>query len=70
MGIRDFRFCDGIARRDFLRLGAAGLFGVGLSLPDLLQRQALAADQGTPTREPIAGADPRQRVCSPPEGWG
>jgi uncharacterized protein (DUF1501 family) len=29
-------FCDGIARRDFLRLGAAGVFGFGLSLPQLL----------------------------------
>jgi uncharacterized protein (DUF1501 family) len=44
-------FCDGLIRRDFLRLGAAGLFGMGLTLADLLQRQALAADQGTPTRD-------------------
>ncbi len=29
-------FCDGIARRDFLRLGAAGVFGCGLTLPRLL----------------------------------
>jgi uncharacterized protein (DUF1501 family) len=29
-------FCDGIARRDFLRLGAAGVFGFGLSLPQML----------------------------------
>lgn len=39
-------FCDGIARRDFLRLGAAGLLGFELSLPALLARQACAA--GTP----------------------
>jgi hypothetical protein len=51
MLVRNSRFCDGLARRDFLRLGAAGLFGMGLTLPDLLQRQALAADQGTPTRD-------------------
>ena len=29
-------FCDGIARRDFLRLGVAGVFGCGLTLPRLL----------------------------------
>jgi uncharacterized protein (DUF1501 family) len=29
-------FCDGIARRDFLRLGAAGVFGCGFSLPQML----------------------------------
>jgi uncharacterized protein (DUF1501 family) len=29
-------FCDGIARRDFLRLGVAGVLGCGLSLPRLL----------------------------------
>src|SRR5947209_15766381 len=40
------RFCDGVDRRDFLRLGTAGLFGFGLSLPNLLQRQALAAANG------------------------
>ncbi len=40
------RFCDGIRRRDFLRLGTAGLFGLGLSLPDLLRLQARAAEEG------------------------
>ena len=29
-------FSDGVARRDFLRLGAAGIFGCGLTLPRLL----------------------------------
>src|SRR5881396_2764656 len=29
-------FCDGLARRDFLRLGTAGLFGIPLTLPRLL----------------------------------
>ena len=33
---RSARFCDGVARRDFLRLGTAGVFGLGLTLPDLL----------------------------------
>jgi uncharacterized protein (DUF1501 family) len=44
-------FCDGIARRDFLRLGSVGLFGMGLTLPGLLARQARAAEQGRPTRD-------------------
>jgi Protein of unknown function (DUF1501) len=37
------RFCDGIARRDFLRVGSAGLFGLGLSLADILHGTARAA---------------------------
>ena len=36
------QFCDGVGRRDFLRLGTAGLFGMGLTLPGLLRAQALA----------------------------
>ena len=35
-------FCDGLHRRDFLRVGATGLFGLNLTLPGLLQRQAQA----------------------------
>src|SRR5438132_1480614 len=46
---RNSRFCDGIQRRDFLRLGTAGLFG--LSLPALLERQARAADKGHTTKD-------------------
>lgn len=37
-------FCDGIRRRDLLRVGVAGLFGGALPLSELLRRQALAAD--------------------------
>jgi Protein of unknown function (DUF1501) len=33
-------FCDGLARRDFVRLGLTGLFGASLSLPRLLQAEA------------------------------
>src|SRR4051794_9924848 len=40
---RNTTFCDGLARRDFLRLGGASLFGMGLSLPGLLESQARAA---------------------------
>jgi uncharacterized protein (DUF1501 family) len=44
-------FCDGLQRRDFLRLGMAGLFGTSLTLPDLLRRQAEAAEQGLHPKE-------------------
>jgi hypothetical protein len=39
-------FCDGLHRRDALRLGVAGVFGFGLTLPKLL-----AVEQGKPTRD-------------------
>ena len=32
-------FCDRMARRDFLRVGTAGLFGMGLTLPGLVRIQ-------------------------------
>ena len=35
-------YCDGLSRRQALRLGATGLFG-GLGLPSLMQMQAVAA---------------------------
>lgn len=43
------RFCDGIRRRDFLRVGTAGLFG--LTLPRLLELQARGATQGSQARD-------------------
>src|SRR5882724_2195952 len=42
-------FCDGVHRRDFLRLGTAGLFG--LTLPRLLELQARAAQTGNSPRD-------------------
>ncbi len=42
------RFCDNIRRRDFLRLGAAGFFGTGFGLPQLLAAEARAP---APTKE-------------------
>jgi len=39
-------FCDGIRRRDFIRVGAAGAFGFGATLPSMLERQAGAAGIG------------------------
>jgi uncharacterized protein (DUF1501 family) len=44
-------FCDGIHRRDFVRLSAASLFGMSFTLPRLLAAQARAADQGRTTRD-------------------
>jgi hypothetical protein len=38
------RFCDGLNRRDFLRVGALGIGG--LTLPDLLRLQAQAGSKG------------------------
>lgn len=38
-------FCDRIRRRDMLRIGTAGAFGLGVSLPQLFQNQAFAASQ-------------------------
>jgi uncharacterized protein (DUF1501 family) len=40
LGRRGLRRCDGVSRRDFLRVGALG--GLGLTLPMLLRSQALA----------------------------
>ncbi|RLS56383.1 MAG: DUF1501 domain-containing protein [Planctomycetota bacterium] len=39
------RFCDGVSRRDFLKVGATGI--AGLSLPQLLRAEALAGAQAT-----------------------
>ena len=43
------RYCDGIARRDVLRIGTAGLFG--LSLPRLLELQSRAKEQQRPVHD-------------------
>ncbi|HWE03548.1 MAG TPA: DUF1501 domain-containing protein [Tepidisphaeraceae bacterium] len=42
----DRPYCDKINRREFMRVGAAGVMGVHLTLPMLLQRQAQAAVNG------------------------
>src|SRR5262249_29198725 len=46
-----FTDCEGFHRRDFLKLGSAGL--LGLTLPELLRLEARAAKKGTSKR----GAD-------------
>src|SRR4051794_11068328 len=43
------RDCQSPNRREFLRIGAIGTFG--LSLPGLLRSQALAAARGTPAKD-------------------
>jgi hypothetical protein len=45
------RFCNGVTRRDFIHLGAAGAFGLGLNLPTILQAQEHAAARGQETRD-------------------
>ncbi len=46
---RAFRNCDGLSRRDVLKIGA--LAAGGLALPDILRRQALAARAGTSVKQ-------------------
>ena len=48
---RQRTFCDGTSRRDMLRYGAAGLFGMGVSLPQMLEQKALAAARGKSSRD-------------------
>ena len=44
-------FCNGVTRRDFIHLGGAGVFGMGLNLPTILQAQERAAARGQTTRD-------------------
>ena len=41
------RFCDGLARRDMLRIGAAGMLGSQLSLQQLLAAENAKAKSST-----------------------
>src|SRR5260370_12407165 len=45
------RFCTGVTRRDFIQVGAGGIFGMGLTLPQVLQAQARSAASGQTTRD-------------------
>src|SRR2546423_1592139 len=45
--------CDGWSRREFIRVGGAGLFGVGLG--DILKLQALAGESASDTAKSKAG---------------
>ncbi len=59
-------FCDGVSRRDFLRVGSLGMGG--LSLPQLLQAEK-AAGVGSSNKAIImvymAGAPPHQDLIDP-----
>ncbi len=48
MGVNSKTDCEGFFRRDFLKIGAAGIFG--LSLPELLRFEALAKEKGKDSR--------------------
>src|SRR4051812_28116067 len=43
------RFCDGVSRRSFLKIGA---FGAGLTLADLLRARATASTTANPPTAP------------------
>src|SRR5471032_3347977 len=45
------RFCNGVTRRDFVRIGTAGVFGLGLNLPTILQAQERARAAGQSPRD-------------------
>jgi hypothetical protein len=45
------RFCNGVTRRDFIHLGAAGVFGLGLNLPTILHAQERARARGQESRD-------------------
>ncbi len=46
---RSYCTCDGLTRRDVLRVGALGLGG--MTLPNLLRHQALATESGQPVKK-------------------
>src|SRR5713226_7210456 len=48
MPLRTRTDCEGFHRRDFLKLGAGGLLGLGLA--DLLRLEALAGKANTPAK--------------------
>jgi len=50
-------FCDGIPRRDFIRVGSFGLFGYGASLPGVLEAKAAAASAKTDGKQGGAAID-------------
>ena len=47
----DRAFCDGMHRRDMLRMGTVGVFGMGLTLPQILAGQAQTAGTGAATKD-------------------
>jgi hypothetical protein len=63
---RQREFCDGVSRRDFLRVGALGAGTLGLTLADLLRLQAAAP---SPVPSTVAGVKPGDR-CTLRRGAG
>lgn len=59
---RRYRNCEGVSRRDFVRVGSLGAFG--LSLPGLLAHRARAADQRPGTAVPGSPAKTSPRAKS------
>src|SRR5262245_43188383 len=49
-GSRNGTNCEGVTRRDFLKVGALGLGASAFLLPDLLRARAAAAENGQPTK--------------------
>ena len=45
-------FCDGIDRREFLRIGSFGAFGFGLTMTDLLALEAQAEEDASTASSP------------------
>src|SRR5258708_35052332 len=43
--------CNGVTRRDVIRLGTASVFGMGFGLPAILQAQERAAARGQSPRD-------------------
>lgn len=46
---RRYRTCDGVTRRDMIRIGSLGI--AGMTLPNLLRQRAVAAEAGRPVKK-------------------
>ena len=53
LGNRRGRLCDGVSRRELMRVGALSLFG-GMTLPRLLQAGEAASGRDSPADRPRA----------------
>src|SRR5262245_53746023 len=58
---RGLRLCDGIKRRELLRVGGLGF--TGLMWPDWLRSRAAAAAQGGSSRRQAAGSFGKAKTC-------
>ena len=46
---RRYRTCDGVTRRDMIRIGSLGI--AGMTVPNLLRQRAVAAEAGRPVKK-------------------